>query len=504
MFKNTSSYHEIKLVKKPLLLQGPVGGYFNFLMKELISNGKQPYKINFNGGDEYFCNSKLLNQYPHVYRYHHQLENFLQFIRDFIQLHDIDSIILFGDCRPFHVIAKQCAKKMNIPVFVFEEGYIRPNYVTIEKNGVNANSELFLTLQQELEEYANYFYDEENFFETDKCFYLENIQMNIDGLIEDYFDEHHKNHVILKNIEYQQMSSSMSLQTLDTIIANEQIVLKPHVEEKIKNKKNIENPDIVFIKSKKHQMEHFHTLHNISKLAVNYWYNMMIGRKIFHYYQHHKDNNIVESSKKWILAYTRKKKFKRQEKKLIPFFTQDLHKKYFLVCLQVYNDSQILEHSHYKNNRQFIFECLNSFAKNSTPEQHLVIKQHPLDIAYHDYTQYIKKLSKNLAIEHRIHYVHEIHLPTLLKSSCGLVTINSTSTLSALYHQTPTKIMGKCFYDIEGLTSQNSLDSFWKNPGEVNYQLFKIFRSFLIFKNQIEGSFYNEKYYPKIFEKISE
>ncbi len=502
MFKNNTSYYEIKYMNRPVLLQGPVGGYFTFLMKELILNHKTPFKINFNGGDDYFCHKKHLDNYPHIYSYYDSFDKFSHYFHDFIVQHKIDAIILFGDCRPFHVVAKKIAKLINIPVFVFEEGYIRPNYVTIEKNGVNAFSDLKENLLEELEEYANYFYDENFFIENEKKFFLEHIQMNIDGLIEEYFDDYHKNHLILSQIEYHQMSSNALIMNHSTLSLLNQDMIKPHIEEKINIKKKIKNPEEVFIKSKKHQMEHFHTLKNITSLAMAYWYNMFISKKLYHYYQHHKDNNIVKSSKNWILAYSRKKKYKIKEKPILDLLTSKLNKKYFLICLQVYNDSQIIQHSDYKNNKQFIFETLTSFSKYANQEDNIVLKQHPLDIAYHDYARYIKKLSKNLGIEQRVHYVHDIHLPTLLKSSKGMVTINSTTTLSSLYHQIPTKIMGRCFYDIEGLTSQKNLNEFWLSDEKVNYMLFKIFRSFLIFKNQVEGSFYNEKYYPKIFEKI--
>ena len=49
---------------------------------------------------------------------------------------------MFGDCRQYHRTAKQVAERNNIRVFAFEEGYIRPNFVTLEENGVNGNSSL--------------------------------------------------------------------------------------------------------------------------------------------------------------------------------------------------------------------------------------------------------------------------------------------------------------------------------------------------------------------------
>ena len=46
-------------------------------------------------------------------------------------------MVCFGDCRFYHRIAKRVSEELNIDFFVFEEGYVRPNYVTFEQNGVN-------------------------------------------------------------------------------------------------------------------------------------------------------------------------------------------------------------------------------------------------------------------------------------------------------------------------------------------------------------------------------
>lgn len=56
--------------------------------------------------------------------------------------HAITDILLFGDCRPVHRPAIDLAKANNIRVHVFEEGYFRPYWITLERNGVNGHSDL--------------------------------------------------------------------------------------------------------------------------------------------------------------------------------------------------------------------------------------------------------------------------------------------------------------------------------------------------------------------------
>jgi capsular polysaccharide export protein len=39
-----------------------------------------------------------------------------------------------------HMVAHQMARLVGVRVHVFEEGYIRPNWLTLERDGVNGNS----------------------------------------------------------------------------------------------------------------------------------------------------------------------------------------------------------------------------------------------------------------------------------------------------------------------------------------------------------------------------
>jgi capsular polysaccharide export protein len=52
----------------------------------------------------------------------------------------ITDIVLFGDCRPLHELAIRIAERYGVSVHVFDEGYLRPNWITLEKHGVNNNS----------------------------------------------------------------------------------------------------------------------------------------------------------------------------------------------------------------------------------------------------------------------------------------------------------------------------------------------------------------------------
>ena len=50
--------------------------------------------------------------------------------------------MLYGDTRPVHAAAVMAARARGLCVHVFEEGYLRPWWVTYERGGTNGHSRL--------------------------------------------------------------------------------------------------------------------------------------------------------------------------------------------------------------------------------------------------------------------------------------------------------------------------------------------------------------------------
>ena len=117
--------------KNILLLQGPMGFFFKRLDKLFREKGATTYRIGFNAGDAFFSYRDNYTSYKDTRK------NWAGFIEAFLHQNDIDQIYLFGDCRFYQSQAIQIAREMGVDVFVFEEGYLRPNYITLEKFGVN-------------------------------------------------------------------------------------------------------------------------------------------------------------------------------------------------------------------------------------------------------------------------------------------------------------------------------------------------------------------------------
>ena len=122
--------------RRLLLLQGPVGPFFRLLARQLRLQGVKVWKINLNAGDTIYFPG------PNAMAYRGKPDGWPDFLRGLFKELEIDAVALFGDSRAYHSAAIEVARDAGIPSFVFEEGYIRPDYVTVELNGVNGNSGL--------------------------------------------------------------------------------------------------------------------------------------------------------------------------------------------------------------------------------------------------------------------------------------------------------------------------------------------------------------------------
>lgn len=119
-----------------LLLQGLMGPLFRRLGQGLIKAGHRVHKVNFNGGD------RLYWRLPGGIDYRGTLADWPKALEQIIADKQITDVILFGDCRDHHMAATRVCRELQIPVHVFEEGYIRPDWVTFERDGVNGHSSL--------------------------------------------------------------------------------------------------------------------------------------------------------------------------------------------------------------------------------------------------------------------------------------------------------------------------------------------------------------------------
>lgn len=375
--------------RKILLLQGPMGPFFWWLSRKLRRRGAIVTKINFNLGDLLFypLRSILYREPP---------ANWPLYLETVLRERGIEEIALFGDCRPYHRIAIEVARRLGVRVLVFEEGYLRPHWITLEEGGVNGNSPV----------------------PDDPAFY-----------------------------RGQPPSPPTEVRTFS------------------------------------------HPFGRMAIFSCLYALAEACGSELFPGYKHHRTLKPWHEAFFWLRSAYRRRRHKVNSKLVKRRCKGPLSKNYFLLPLQVRNDAQILHHSPFVDIESLLKVILDSFANHAPKDLFLVIKHHPMDRGYSDYSTIIKSLSRSRGVYDRVIYTWDSHLPTILSNALGVVTANSTVGLQALYHKTPVKVLGKAIYDIPGLTCSEDLDRYWSNPTRPDPVLYQRFREYLLATNQVNGSF---------------
>lgn len=120
-----------------LFLQGPHGPFFRQLARTLQNAGNRVSRVGFNAGDAVFW-----GRAPGYVPYAGRIEDWPDTLRSMLVNLDVTDIVLYGDTRPVHQAAVSIAKEMGLRIHVFEEGYLRPYWITYERDGSNGHSPL--------------------------------------------------------------------------------------------------------------------------------------------------------------------------------------------------------------------------------------------------------------------------------------------------------------------------------------------------------------------------
>lgn len=380
--------------KHLLLLQGPAGPFFARVAEQLRRAGASLTKVNFNGGEDLYYRG------PEVVRFRGSLAEWPAFFERLAEERGAQGVVLFGDCRPLHRLAIERARQLGLEVFVFEEGYLRPDFVTLERGGVNGHSRI----------------------SRDPAFY-DSVQ-----------PEPEPPHLPIKH---------------------------------------------AFIKSA------LHTICYASAAALL--------RKRYPEYRHHRDIRPLPQARLWFRGTVRRALHTVRDRALSQQLEAHQLGPYFFVPLQVHLDSQ-LSHSRYATITEFIREVVTEFARHAPADHRLILKLHPMDRPYSDYSVDIEALRLEHGLGERLIYTDVVNLPAALRHARGTVVINSTVGLSSLTHGTPVKCLGTAVYDMPGLTHQGPLSDFFRDPAPVDRALYKRFRQWLLAQNQLNGSVWSRLY----------
>ncbi len=378
--------------RRVLMLQGPMGPFFANVAKRLRKQGATITKVNFNAGDHLYYRG------PEVVAYRSTFGVWPSFFEALVRDRGIEAVVLFGDCRPYHRVAIERAKRLGVDVFVFEEGYLRPDFVTLERGGVTG--------------YSSIPRDPEFFRRVEPA---------------------------------------------------------PLPEPRPVGQ----------------------TLPAAALYAAGYAVTQRLLHSRYPHYHHHRDVRPLRQAGCWLRGGVRRVLHTVRDRGVDDRLAGGQHSPFFLVPLQVHLDSQ-MQHCPFDSVESFIRVVVKSFAGHAPPEAKLVFKHHPFDRPYRDYGKLMGELRDRYRLGGRLLYVDVINLPAALREAKGTVVINSTVGMSSIHHGTPVKCLGTAVYDLEGLTFQGPLEEFWRNPGEVDEEIYERYRYWLRVNNQINGTVWGD------------
>ena len=116
-----------------LFLQGPISDFFDRLGRSLIDRGHRVHRINLHLGDQLFWRLPAVN-------FRGRFDEWRSFIGDFLDRHAITEVIVHGDRRPHHIVAAEEARTRGIAVIATDLGYVRPDWITLEYDGLSSYS----------------------------------------------------------------------------------------------------------------------------------------------------------------------------------------------------------------------------------------------------------------------------------------------------------------------------------------------------------------------------
>jgi capsular polysaccharide export protein len=374
-----------------LFLQGPPGPMFRRLGKAMTERGVTVHRINICGGDARDWPEGAVN-------FRGRFSDWPAFVDRFLREYRVTDLILFGDCRPYHVSAHGLAKLRNVRTHILEEGYLRPDWMTLEPEGVNARSTL----------------------SRDKNWFLKE-------------------------------ASRLGPET--------------------------EAPPITASFRRRARDSYWH------------YHSVVTGRFSFPHYRSHRPNSIVGEGFGWLWRFARQgARARRAEAILRQLDDKDI----FVLPLQLSTDYQIRTHSLFPDMQSAAAYTLESFAANAPTDTHLLVKSHPLDSSFFNWSRFLRRIARRLALEGRVHFIDGGDLEAITGRARGLVCVNSTSATLALRQGVPVCTIGEAIYNTPGLTHQRHLDTFWRNPTPPEPGVYEAFRRVLVDRCLVRGGIASE------------
>lgn len=213
-------------------------------------------------------------------------------------------------------------------------------------------------------------------------------------------------------------------------------------------------------------------------------------RKLFH----KQKRTPISEGFYWFKNYYRKFAHVGRNYRISERLLEHHDKRFFIVPLQVHDDTQLGRAANSWNNQKLILKTIVSFARNAPEDYQLVFKIHPMERGHTRDWNFVRQVSALNDVKDRVHVLDGGSLSLLTRHSAGMITINSTSGLSALHHGVPLAVMGKALYrhpDLAFCVERGmDLDRFWTcgfvAPEEVRHR----YLSWIHHQCLVGGDFY--------------
>ncbi|MTI08100.1 capsular biosynthesis protein [Roseibium denhamense] len=117
-----------------LFLQGPPGVFARSIADALEARNVKTLRINLSAGD-------WLGWHDHRCRsYRGSLKDWPAWLRAYCRGNAVTHIVYYADRVPYHVAAAEVGADLGLTCLAFENGYLRPDWITLERVGMSAHS----------------------------------------------------------------------------------------------------------------------------------------------------------------------------------------------------------------------------------------------------------------------------------------------------------------------------------------------------------------------------
>jgi len=117
-----------------LLLQGPPGVFARTIADSLETAGAKTLRVNLCAGDWLGWHDSRCTSYRG------SLEGWPDWLRSYCLEHKVTHIVYFADRVPYHVAASEIGAELGLTCLAYENGYLRPDWITLEHFGMSAHS----------------------------------------------------------------------------------------------------------------------------------------------------------------------------------------------------------------------------------------------------------------------------------------------------------------------------------------------------------------------------